>query len=150
MFENVGYSLKMLAKIIFATGIAASLVIGGMLIAQGMGYELMAIIIIISGVLCSYMSSLLLYGFGELLELVKSLTGGKAVTSSPKVSGVVKSVVNRVKITNSDAIVNTATCDLCQKSDNTLRPARYTDAVGTRYIKVCPECFKNYNCEDLA
>ena len=71
MFDNIGEKIKMLAKAIFCVGVTAS-VVGGFvsLLIVGAG-ELGAILFVAIpavGSLLSWASSLVIYGFGELVS----------------------------------------------------------------------------------
>ena len=66
MFDNVGYKLKVVAKIVCWIGIIAAVVSGIALIVQRMA--LVGIVTIIGGALIAWLSALGLYGFGELVE----------------------------------------------------------------------------------
>lgn len=69
MFENIGGKIKMLAKILTALGCFASLVIGLAMGAKtGENGALLFLFIILIGCLVSWLSSFILYGFGQLVE----------------------------------------------------------------------------------
>ncbi len=95
MYNDVGGTLKILAKILAVIGIASSILVGITFIAQeseGMGFA-----ILIGGSLISWISSFFIYGFGQLIENSdiiasqktaenkKSEEGEKKQTSSLKV-----------------------------------------------------------------
>ena len=80
MFENIGGKLKMVAQIVTWFGIIASVVVG-----IGMLYVMespIGILVMIGGALVSWLSSLTLYGFGQLIENTDILAGRKK--SSPR------------------------------------------------------------------
>lgn len=80
MWNNIGHKIKVLAKVICWIGIILSVLIGilaigtgGALRAYGYSYNtgsniLTGILIIVLGALGSWLGSLTLYGFGELIE----------------------------------------------------------------------------------
>lgn len=77
MFNNIGRKIKVLASIIAWIGIIASIIVGVNFIVQStddifadIPYTLitLGIGIMIVGSLLSWLSSFLLYGFGELIE----------------------------------------------------------------------------------
>lgn len=80
MWSNIGHKIKTLAKVICWIGIVLSVLVGIMAIAtngtlQSYGYTyntgsniLTGILVIILGVLGSWLGSLTMYGFGELVE----------------------------------------------------------------------------------
>lgn len=74
MFNNIGSKIKGLAKVITWIGIIASVIagIGQMVMASniygGGGLALSGILTIVLGSLAAWVSSFLVYGFGELVE----------------------------------------------------------------------------------
>lgn len=80
MWSNIGHKIKTLAKVICWIGIVLSVLVGIMAIATGgtlqsYGYTyntgnniLAGILVIVLGVLGSWLGSLTMYGFGELVE----------------------------------------------------------------------------------
>ena len=69
MFNWIGAKIKGLTKIICGIGIIASVVSGGILLSSS--FTMIAgIVVIIFGPLLSWISSFLLYGFGELIDSV--------------------------------------------------------------------------------
>ncbi len=83
MFSNIGGKIKMLAKVLFWIGVIGSVIIGGIFLISprgtatfnySYGYStqvssvLAGIIFIFLGFLLSWISSMLLYGFGQLIE----------------------------------------------------------------------------------
>lgn len=82
MFKNIDSKIKVLAETITWLGIIASIVGGFLLIAIAEDF-ISGITIMIFGSLCSWISSFLLYGFGEMIELLykieyntRNITGG--------------------------------------------------------------------------
>lgn len=87
MFRNIGKKLKTVAKVVCWIGIIASVVMGVILIiagsngsntidyygniaisTQGTNNVVAGIIVIVVGSLSSWVGSLLIYGFGQLIE----------------------------------------------------------------------------------
>lgn len=75
MFDHVGMKLKALAKALCFCGIAASIAFGGVTIERGIyhGYVhgpllLYGICIILGGSILSWLISLFIYGYGQLIE----------------------------------------------------------------------------------
>ena len=67
MFDNIGAKIKKLAEIITIGGIIVSVGIGTM------NENFRGIVIALLGSLVSWISSFLLYGFGELIEKVTAI-----------------------------------------------------------------------------
>ena len=74
MFRNIGGKIKGLAELITWLGIIGSVICGIILINQGSGYygssalATAGVVVIVVGSLTSWISSFILYGFGELIE----------------------------------------------------------------------------------
>ena len=76
MFENIGRKIKVVALVIFGLGVAGSAVFGVYYVNMGrnlLGWETTKSIIIfwsiiVAGFLTSWFISMLLYGFGELID----------------------------------------------------------------------------------
>lgn len=69
MFDNVGNKLRSVAKIFCWIGIALSVLMAiAMLVA---GNVVGALVALAAGALASWLGSLTLYGFGELIELTR-------------------------------------------------------------------------------
>lgn len=65
MYNNVGAKIKTLAEVLCAMGILASFIIGAIGIQSSTFF---AIVFIILGCFVSWISFMLLYGFGELID----------------------------------------------------------------------------------
>lgn len=65
MFRNIGWKIKSVAEVFCYMGIAISVVIGFLVLRDGI---LMTAFAIVAGTLLSWLGSLALYGFGELIE----------------------------------------------------------------------------------
>ena len=72
MFDNIGAKIKKLAEIITIGGIIVS-VVTGMMIGSTISGSGRGIVIALLGSLGSWISSFLLYGFGELIEKVTAI-----------------------------------------------------------------------------
>ena len=68
MYRNVGGKIKMVAKVYAWIGIVLSVLVGVILLFSGSDSILVALIYIFLGPLLSWLSSLLLYGFGQLID----------------------------------------------------------------------------------
>ena len=68
MFNNVGAKLKATAKVIVWIGITVCIISGFVMLVSAEDAVLIGLLIMTVGSLLSWISSLLLYGFGELIE----------------------------------------------------------------------------------
>ena len=82
MFENVGEKIKALAKVICAVGIVFSIIVAIFMFYMADEYYrveevyyTLGVIILILGPISSWTNSLLIYGFGELIEATCSFKG---------------------------------------------------------------------------
>ena len=87
MFRNIGGKLKGFAVFIFVLQTLGYIIGGGILISGRL--QAIGIIIMIAGPLLAWVSSWLLYGFGELIHKVSSIeellySGGRVYTSQKK------------------------------------------------------------------
>ena len=76
MFENVGAKIRGMAKFFCWAGIILSIIIGIFLISNSSRYQdltIQGIVVLIAGPICSWLGSLVTYGFGELIERAKSI-----------------------------------------------------------------------------
>lgn len=68
MFNNVGGKIKTLAKIAAWIGIAICVIYGFVMLVSMEDMALIGLLIMTVGSLASWISALVLYGFGELIE----------------------------------------------------------------------------------
>ena len=68
MFDNIGGKIKTLAKVVCWIGIIACIITGIVLMATGEDSILVGILTAVVGSLLSWVSSFVLYGFGQLVE----------------------------------------------------------------------------------
>ena len=83
MFDNIGAKIKKLAEIITIGGIIVSVLIGTM------SGDFRGIVIALLGSLGSWISSFVLYGFGELIEKVTAIEKNTRVVTeiAPDING---------------------------------------------------------------
>ena len=77
MFDNIGSKLKTVAQVFAWLGIAASALFGIIVMFANGDTPLPGLIIIVFGCLGSWISSLGLYGFGQLIENTDKLVAQK-------------------------------------------------------------------------
>lgn len=68
MYENIGGKIKGLAKAVFVIETIITVIAGFILIAMDEDLSLLGFFLLIVGPLISWLLSLLLYGFGELID----------------------------------------------------------------------------------
>ena len=78
MYENIGEKIKILAKVLFGFGLAVSVFSGFYNISLGVEIEngsviILGLLTLVLGPLFAWLSTWLLYGFGELIDSNKKL-----------------------------------------------------------------------------
>ena len=68
MFENVGEKIKTFARVIFSLELIASIISGIVIFLNDDDLTFIALLTVILGIIFSWFSALLIYGFGELIE----------------------------------------------------------------------------------
>ena len=79
MFENVGQKIQTVAKVYFWL-IAISSLIGGIVLTVEMD-EVIYLLVAIGGTLFAYLTALMLYGYGEIIENSARAASGAALAS---------------------------------------------------------------------
>ena len=134
MFRHIGRKVRVLAVILFWLGILASLGFGTYAyltdllplpacIASGLG-----------GCIAFWIVSWALYCIGDTNDRIERAT--EEDTPKPGYMDYIQS----------PATMTSGACEFCGKESNYLTDAKVTDKLGTRYRKVCPECFRKYHC----
>ncbi len=94
MYNNIGKKIKVLAKVLAWIGIAASVISGlGMIIVSsraGGAMSLIGILTMVLGSLLSWVSSFVLYGFGEIVENSALIAGKKEPPSGGREKALLK------------------------------------------------------------
>lgn len=67
MFKDIGYKIETVAAVVCAIGIGVS-IFGGLTLAFVLNQMVLGIVIIIGGTLVSWLSTILMYGFGTLVR----------------------------------------------------------------------------------
>lgn len=149
MFDNIGGKIKALAKVFCWIEIILSVIIAIIMFVsvedvpysqEGL-YKGLGCVFLIIGPLLSWISSFVLYGFGELIETNCEIA---------------RNIRNTTTKTNfQDTVTPSATtqpkeqphtwrgnCDMCSKQNVVLSAVKIVDDMGTRYRNVCEECAK--------
>lgn len=145
-FDNAGRKLQYLAIITMGVGILGSLVSG--IVVWYNSWELgFLYFLLIAGVgsLSSYISSLFIYAFGELVENVASIEDDTGHFRKKNMKPDEEMETEKtVKFAQADEV---GTCELCGLKETKLVNARIEDDLGIRYRKICNECFSKNNCQ---
>ena len=68
MYDNIGKKIKIMAKVIFVIGLIISLIAGFIIIGISQQLVLISLLIFVVGPIFFWISTWLLYGFGELID----------------------------------------------------------------------------------
>lgn len=152
MFNDVGKTIKGLASVLTWLGIIASFIAFLILLSTDEDLIGVAVIVFIVGSLVSWLSSLTLYGFGELVDnsakMVKLLQKNDSTSLSDKSN----SLSDKYKIKPASFNLTSAsngTCEMCLNSNVPVIAAKMEDTLGTRYRTVCGDCFVKHNCTEI-
>ena len=132
MFDNIGGKIKVVAQLATWLGIIASVVSGIVFIASL--ESPMGIFVMIGGSLISWLSSLTLYGFGQLIEHTEHIANNIASNQIPK----------QDNMSVSPEGINT--CDCCGKTNINTFECNITLKDGThRTGYLCQDCLTKCN-----
>lgn len=115
MFDNISEKIKMLAKVVCWLGIIVCIITGIVLMTIDESLVLAGILTAVLGSLLSWVSSFVLYGFGQLVEnsdiLVES---GRTTNAKLREQVNLTSVTKQVDVSYSDSL-HKWRCDSCGK-----------------------------------
>ena len=80
MYDHIGGKIKILAKVTFAI-VAIASIVGGFALLDGS--DGLSMILVICGPLISWISSLLLYGFGEIIDKLCDIEHNTGIMMKP-------------------------------------------------------------------
>ena len=133
MFNHIGKKLKSIAAIWGIVGIAGS-VVAGVLLFLGRTLDILWCIVIgAGGIILFLLGMMVLYGIGDIHVKLERLED-KLI---PKPS--YTSYLN-------DNQALRGQCEICGKTTDLVN-AKIVDQLGTRFRKVCRECYAANNCQ---
>ncbi len=152
MFNNIGAKIKTLVTFLCWIGIIASCV-GAILYWSLMEEFLGGLGILVGGCLFFWISSFILYGYGELIE--NSAIIANKIT--PKNTSKPAKVTNKADVKKTDSseakkpVVKIMKCEMCDYDHfaDQLKDCALTDEYGTRYRKLCQNCIEKHNAKVL-
>lgn len=80
MYKEIGKKIKGVATLMCVLGFMTSVVIGGVIIANGSEAAVLGLVVIVMGSALSWLSGFLLYGFGELIDTISDRVMNMLVT----------------------------------------------------------------------
>lgn len=133
MFNHIGRKLKAIAAIWGIVGIAGS-VAAGVLLYLGKTLDLLWCIVIgAGGIILFLVGMMALYGIGDIHAKLERLED-KLIPKPSYASYLSENQALRGQ------------CEICGKTTDLVN-AKIVDQLGTRYRKVCRECYAANNCE---
>lgn len=156
MFDKIGEKLKAVATVVCFIGIIGFIALGCILISQEQA--VIGVVIMVLGSVLSWVASLGMYGFGELIEKVVSIeehVNNKKIilekeedeSSTDVKTFVVKDIAQEAKEETIKVKTHIGKCQMCDRDDVEVVKAIIKDSMGTRHREVCADCFKEYNCK---
>ena len=121
MFNNIGEKIKIFAEVLTLLGIVASVITGFVFIAISYDTMLMGLLICIFGPLVSWLSSLTLYGFGQLIEnsdILVEQYKNKPVSQNIANDVDRKPVEHKWKCADCGNMISENVCPVCNKRQN--------------------------------
>ncbi len=142
MYNNIGKKIKALAKVCCWIGIIAAVISG--IVVMVAGYDeifiLIGLLVMVAGGVLSWVSSFVLYGFGQLVDNSDLLVVGNKTVNTPNV----KSNYQQ-DTTNQNVETHKGTCELCGATDIDVTYCKIVDNLGTRYRNICNSCKEKNN-----
>ena len=136
MYKNIGKKLKVLAEIWCILGVLGSVAAGALLyVLKKPPLDLLyCILIAVGGTIVAILSSWGIYALGDVHVKLQRLED-KLIPKPNYMSYLETNKALRGQ------------CELCGKTTD-LVDAKIVDSMGTRYRKVCKECFAANGCEE--
>ncbi len=150
MFEDIGNKIKTLAKTICWIGITITIIITIVLLVVGANafnqttYIVIALVVLCVGCLLSWLGSLRLYGFGELInnskEIKEKLNHNSTLTLQKQ------PIKNNsdFKITEINNGTSVGACEICHREAVVLRTCKVENTLECKSLYVCENCINNF------
>ena len=141
MFNNIGSKIKAVAQVITWIGIISS-IIGGIVI-MALQESPIGVLVIIGGSFISWLSSLTLYGFGQLIENTDIIAERNKADNTSKSDAKADETQSSADIDEKSGKLGT--CEFCDKKDVKVVYCKIVDSMGTRYRNLCADCMAKHN-----
>lgn len=141
MYDNIGNKIKSLAKTIFIVEAICTVIAGIALLATDDDFILIGLLTLFCGPIVAWVSSWILYAFGELVEDVHAI---RVINCPNKEQQKLKSPVAQNIVTSKQGPVPSICnkCELCGKESQNLHRCKINDTVG--WADLCDECAKKH------
>lgn len=152
IYDNIGRKIKKLAIATFIVGAIAAVIEG---LAQINTDDVVGILTLFLGPVAAWVSSWLLYGFGELIETNceiaentrQNKSNSKQAFSNTTAKKEKSKKIEAVDVDGEDTHFWIGKCQMCGRENVMIRSAKIVDNLGTRYRDICVDCFEKYNAE---
>ncbi|MBE6701730.1 MAG: hypothetical protein E7582_07595 [Ruminococcaceae bacterium] len=167
MYKNIGSKIKGLATIIFVIEALVSVVAGIVLLAIDEAFVWIGLIYLIGGPIVAWVSSFLLYGFGELIDKVCEIEKNTRTNNNNDTNKIVNSLptniavdINKKEIVpvsqsssnlkyNCISITSTGNeshgmCVICKSSNVNLKQSKIQTEIGVRTLDICKNCYNQF------
>ena len=108
MYDRIGGKIKGLAKALFIVTAIAEVITGFAIIANDEDMILLGFLVIVVGPIIAWISSWLLYGFGELIDKVSEIalfTGGNESNFEPQET-IDSERINKIEMLRSQGLIS--------------------------------------------
>ena len=129
MYDNIGGKIKGLAKATFIVGAIAAVITGIALMASDEDMIPVGLLVMVVGPIVAWVSSWLLYGFGELIENSAIAVGKETIKPN---SSNTTDFSSRIK-----------KCELCNAEVEETIHCKIQTEHGVIYRHICKNCFEN-------
>jgi len=149
MFKNIGGKIKKISEIVTWIGIIVSVILGIIIMLPGDIMVLVGLIVIALGCFSSWVGSLLLYGYGQLIENSDKLLLlhiGEKNKSEPDLDQ--REETHKSSIHTAKTPSKVGKCEICGKENTPVVYCTIKDDLGTRYRNVCAECMQDCNIKN--
>lgn len=119
MFSNVGQTIKRVSAAVFVFQIILFIIIGAVIISIDEDLTFAGICIMIAGGFIGWLSILVIYGFGELVDRAIRIDE----TLNPD-----------------NSAISIGKCEICGKDDPFLKEIKFNDGTSITNKKVCQDC----------
>ena len=151
MFNEIGKKIKGVASAVCWIQVAIYAIVGIIIMATTEELVIVGLLIIVVGGLFAWLSSITLYGFGELIDKVCSIEKTVNAEKYQKQSSnnFSAETVDRNNVSKNNVSHKfLGKCEMCNAENIMVCDAKIVDDMGVRYRKVCDNCFEKYNCQE--
>ena len=168
MYDNIGGKIKGLATTIFIVQAVLTVIAGLGIMAAGDEMILIGLLVMVLGPFSAWISSWLLYGFGELIDTAcaieentrkdtksnssqaANITYNYAPNNKPVQKETTPIIEPKRKVTYSclgiklKGVKSHGVCAVCKASDVNLEKSEIKTEMGTRTLDICQNCYQEF------